>query len=62
MNGLAGNDQITLIPPPAPLVHVVIDGGDDTDTIITNGTAGPDTFFVVPNGTFANVANSDGSL
>ena len=61
MNGLAGNDQITADPAAGALIHVVIDGGDDTDTTITNGTAGADTFSVTANGTLANVADRGGS-
>ncbi|HXJ63830.1 MAG TPA: calcium-binding protein [Actinomycetota bacterium] len=60
VNTLAGDDQISSTPLATLPMAVNVDGGDNTDTYVANGTSDADTFAVVANGLATNVS-ADGA-
>jgi hypothetical protein len=62
VEGLAGNDTMTVDPEAGKAIGVVVDGGLDNDTVTTNGTRLADNIGIAPNGSLVNVFNVDGGV
>ncbi len=60
VNGLAGNDDITVDPAAGTAIGVVVDGGADNDTVTTNGTRGDDTIGIAADGALVHVTDAAG--
>ena len=50
VNTLGGDDRVTADPATGSAVRAQIDTGTGNDSVVTNGTSGPDTFNAVPDG------------
>src|SRR5580765_1036161 len=55
INGLAGNDMLSMSATQAGQVPVVFEGGDGNDTALVHGGDGADSFAIAANGTRAHV-------
>ncbi len=61
VDGLGGDDRFRARPGAASRIGVLLDGGDDTDTMLPLGTPRADGFAIVANGTAVFSSSDDGA-